>query len=151
LFDNLQTGHVPPGALSYGFRNGSHCTSGLKDVCILVVEDESLIRFMLVDELKEEGFDVCEAEDADQAIALIEQPREAFTLLVTDIHMPGLKNGLQVASLMRERHPHVPIVYATARPDALAGAGRLGPKDALLAKPFTPSELVTLVRQLLNG
>ena len=111
----------------------------VEDVCILLVEDESLIRLMLADELRQEGFDVCEAEDADHAIGLIRQPPKAFTLLVTDVHMPGFRTGLHVASEMRTRHPHVPIVYATARPDALSGTGRLGAQDArwqsLLPRP----------------
>jgi DNA-binding response OmpR family regulator len=105
---------------------------------------------MLAEELRHEGFDVCEAEGADHAIALIHQPPKALTLLITDIHMPGSRNGLHVASEIRAWHPQIPIIYATARPDALNGTVRPGAKDALLAKPFTPSDLMAVVRQLLN-
>lgn len=108
-----------------------------------------MIRLMLAEELDLEGFDVCEAEDGEHAVALIQEPPTAFTLLVTDIHMPGRWNGVDVAHSMRLHHPHVPIVYATARPDTVRD--RLGAKDTLLEKPFTPSELVALARQLLNG
>lgn len=151
MFDDLQTAGAAA-ARSSVFPEGSQWKSRwAEDVCILLVEDESLIRLILTEELKQEGFDVCEADDADHAIALIQQPPQALTLLVTDIHMPGLRNGSHVATEMRTRHPHVPIVYATARPDAFDGTTRLRVNDVLLPKPFTPSDLIAIVRQLLNG
>jgi DNA-binding response OmpR family regulator len=117
-------------------------------VCILLVEDELLIRLMLAEELEAEGFEVCVAEDGDRAEELIEDPAVAFTLLVTDIHMPGRLNGLGVARLMRERHPTVPVIYTTGRPDAV-GVVHLGADAVLVEKPFTPSELLATVHKLL--
>ena len=118
-------------------------------VCILVVEDEPVIRFLVAEGLAEAGFDVCEAEDGDRASVLIEDCPTPFTLLVTDIHMPGTLNGLAVASLMRVRHPSIPVIYTTGRPDALGAVGRLRDNEALLAKPFAPSDLLSLARRLL--
>lgn len=119
-------------------------------MCILFVEDEVLIRLMVVEELEREGFAVHAAEDAQQAIALLQKPPEPFTLLVTDIHMPGDLNGLDVAHRMRSQHPEIPIVYTTGRPDALDGFARLEAKEALLLKPYEPAELVIMVRRLLD-
>jgi DNA-binding response OmpR family regulator len=118
-------------------------------VCILIVEDEPLIRFLVAEGLSEAGFAVCEAEDGDRAAVLIKDCPTPFTLLVTDIHMPGTLNGLAVARLMRARHPLIPVIYTTGRPDALAPASRLRDNEILLAKPFTPSALLTLARRLL--
>jgi DNA-binding response OmpR family regulator len=118
-------------------------------VCILLVEDESLIRLMLAEELALAGFEVCEAADGTQAAGHIENPAVPFSLLVTDVHLPGEMDGIQVARLMRARFPDVPIIYATGRPDTLDRMGRLSAKEKLVPKPFVPSDLVAMVRQLL--
>jgi DNA-binding response OmpR family regulator len=117
-------------------------------VCILLVEDELLIRLLLAEELEAEGFEVRVAEDGDRAEELIEDPAASFSLLVTDIHLPGRLDGLDVARLMRERHPTVPIIYTTGRPDVV-GRDRLGADGVLVEKPFTPSELLSAVYKLL--
>jgi CheY-like chemotaxis protein len=70
---------------------------------------------------------------------------------VTDIHMPGSRDGIAVARLLRERRPDVPVIYMTGRPGVLNGLGQLGDSTVLLAKPFTPSRLLGAVRRLLDG
>ena len=115
------------------------------------MEDESLIRVVLAEELAYVGFEVCEAEDGTQAAALIETPPTDLSLLITDIHMPGGLDGIQVAHLMRARFPRVPIIYMTGRPDVLDRMGRLGATEALLAKPFTPSSLLAMAQRMLAG
>jgi DNA-binding response OmpR family regulator len=118
-------------------------------MCILLVDDEDLIRELLADELTFQGFEVCEAETGDQAAALITNPPKAFSLLITDIHMPGNTNGIEVGRLMRLHHPALPIIYTTGRPDTFAAIGPLGPKEALVAKPYTPTAIVDVARRLL--
>src|ERR1700746_2882209 len=93
---------------------------------ILLVEDEFLVRLIVAEELAGNGFEVCEAADGNQAHALIENPPTTFCLLVTDIHIPGRLNGLDVARLMRARDPDIPIVYTTGRPDVLQSVAPLG-------------------------
>lgn len=120
-------------------------------MCILVVEDEFLIRLIVAEELIKNGFVVCEAENGDQASALIEARPDAFTLLVTDIHMPGRLDGIEVARLLRERHPDIPVIYTTGRPDVIEALGPLGKREVLMPKPFAPSDLLAVVRRLLGG
>ena len=119
-------------------------------MCILLVEDDPLVRLVLAEELEREGFAVCQAENGDQAMALLRKPPAIFTLLITDIHMPGRLNGVGVARQMRRQHPDVPIIYTTGRPEALDEFDRLGAKQALVQKPYAPSELMVTVRQLLD-
>ena len=119
-------------------------------MCILLVEDEWLIRIMVAEELTEGGFAVREAESGDQASALIAQDPAAFTLLVTDIHMPGSLDGLAVARLMLARRPDLPVIYMTGRPDALNHLQPLGPRKVLLRKPFALADLVAAARRLLG-
>lgn len=116
-------------------------------MCILLVEDEQPIRALVVDALELAGFDVFEAGTGDRAVDLIEAPPKEFTLLITDIDLPGDRNGLAVGGLMRRRHPTLPIIYITGRPGAV---GPLGPKEALLPKPFRLQSLLRMVQDLLN-
>jgi DNA-binding response OmpR family regulator len=118
-------------------------------MCILFVEDEDLIRRIIADELDFHGFDVCEAHTGDHAASLIETSPKVFNLLITDIHMPGQRNGIEVARLMRLYHPNVPIIYTTGRPDMFALVGPLGAREVLLAKPYSSVHLVQTVRALL--
>jgi DNA-binding response OmpR family regulator len=116
-----------------------------------VVEDELLIRLLIMEELTRAGFQVCEAADGEQAAAIMEEPPAEFSLLVTDIHMPGRLDGIQVAQRMRTRFPTVPVLYTTGRPDVLEHVKSACPNEHVLEKPFEPSELLARVRQLLAG
>jgi len=115
---------------------------------ILIVEDEELIRLMLVEVLDEEGFEVFEASTGDEAAKLIDSP-DGFQAVVTDIHMPGERDGIAVGRHARSRHPAIPVIYCTGRPDALSGAGTLGHRDVLVRKPYAPSQVVVALRRFL--
>jgi DNA-binding response OmpR family regulator len=117
-------------------------------MCVLVVDDECLIRLIVAEELADAGFEVCEAADGMQAAALIREPPAAFSLLITDLHLPGTLNGMEVARLMRAHYPSVPIIYITGRPDVLNAMGRLGEREALVPKPFLLSELLRVAKRL---
>ena len=119
-------------------------------MCILLVEDEWLIRSMVAEELREGGFAMREAGDGDQASALIAENPAAYALLVTDIHMPGSLDGVEVARLLRARRPDIPVIYTTGRPDVLNALQPFGAKEVLLCKPFALSTLLTTVRWLLG-
>jgi DNA-binding response OmpR family regulator len=118
-------------------------------LCILLVEDEALVRDILAEELVEAGFEVLQAENGDEAARLIETGAAVFTLLITDIHMPGALSGRAVAQLMHRHNPCVPVIYITGRPDIFEGMGPLGENEAILSKPFRPSELLRKARGLL--
>jgi CheY-like chemotaxis protein len=67
---------------------------------VLVVEDETLIRELVAEELEDAGYTVVIANDADQAITILEA-RQDICLVFTDINMPGSKNGLKLAAAGR--------------------------------------------------
>ncbi len=119
-------------------------------MCILLVEDEWLIRSMVAEVLEEGGFTVREAGDSDQAFALIVEDPTAYTLLVTDVHMPGRLDGIGVARLLRARRPNLPVIYTTGRPDVLNALQPLGADEVLLCKPFALSDLLSAARRLLG-
>ena len=119
-------------------------------VCILVVEDEFLIRQLVSEGLQEAGFEVMEAATGDEAVDLITCLPNRFTALVTDFHMPGKTDGSAVAALIREKYPSMPVVIATGRPDIFRACWKHTLGYSLLRKPFTPHELVSLVQRLLD-
>jgi CheY-like chemotaxis protein len=117
--------------------------TGRFPVQVLVVEDETLIRNLLTEELIETGFQVIEASTAVEALAYIEAGG-GVDVVVTDVHLPGPLNGLDVAQYFRRSFPEIPVIIT---------AGNLGTTvieglGEFLPKPYTPLQAVGLVVQL---
>jgi DNA-binding response OmpR family regulator len=117
-------------------------------VCVLLVEDEPLILEIMSTSLRDAGYEVVEATDGVQAMALFDTLPTPISILVTDFHMPGGLDGAQIASRMRLASPGVPVVVATGRPDVMQPSWRDELGYVLLRKPYLASELVCLVRKL---
>ena len=115
-------------------------------MCVLVVEDDALIRLILVEELQEAGFHVKEAATGDQAIALLEEIDPPLAVLVTDIHMPGDHSGVDLAAYVHLHHPAARVIFTTGRPDSLRKGGQLWRNDVLVRKPYVPSEVIKVIQ-----
>ncbi len=113
---------------------------------ILLVEDEALIRIIVAESLADAGFDVAEAESGEAAMRLLDT-LDPLDLLLTDIQMPGSIDGNAVALAAKKRHPGLPVIYVTGRPDSLRNG--MGRSDAFIRKPFGPTEVLSLIRTLL--
>jgi DNA-binding response OmpR family regulator len=118
-------------------------------VCILLVEDEPLIRENMSESLMEAGFDVVGAGSGDEALSLFEARPGHFTLLVTDFHMPGEMDGAAIAARLRDHAPDLPVIIASGRPEIFKPTWRTALGYVLLTKPYRPRELVGLARSLL--
>jgi CheY-like chemotaxis protein len=81
---------------------------------VLVVEDELLIRMQAVSMIEEAGYDVVEASNADEAIAILEA-RTDIRIVFTDIEMPGSMDGLKLARYVRDRWPPIQLVVTSGR------------------------------------
>ncbi|MFB8791636.1 MAG: response regulator transcription factor [Potamolinea sp.] len=122
---------------------------------ILVVEDEDLIREMIVLALQEEGYEVVTAVDGRTALALLQdyEPTDGdfpFNLLVLDLMLPQL-NGLDLCRLLRYQGNHVPILILSAKAsetDRVLGL-EVGADD-YLTKPFSMREFIARCRALLR-
>ncbi len=107
---------------------------------VLFVEDDPLVREAVTRALEESGFEVLVAEHGEQAAALLDggaRPAVVFS----DIVMPGSVSGIDLAHLVRQRYPTLPVVLATgysARQAAIPGV-------QVLAKPYPIEKLVTLL------
>ena len=114
---------------------------------VLVVDDEPIVRDVVVRYLERDGYRTLEAATGDEARALLE--REWPSLVVLDVMLPGV-SGLELCRWIRSRS-EVPIVMLTAlgeEADRIVGL-ELGADD-YLTKPFSPRELAVRVRNLMR-
>ena len=113
---------------------------------VLVVEDESLLREMIAEELRDAGFTVLEAADGESATRIL-LGSERVDLLFTDIRLPGPLDGWEVAKLGRRARAALPVIYASGytvdRTGEVEGA-------IFLHKPYQPSQIVETIRRLLR-
>ena len=79
---------------------------------VLVAEDDVLVRVALAEELRAVGFAVIEASCADDALAFIRAGGKV-DLVFSDIHMPGVIDGRQLAELIARDHPGIPVILTS--------------------------------------
>lgn len=117
-------------------------------MCILLVEDDLAISGVVSEALREDGFDLVEAADGETGIACFEREPQRFTILITNVQLPGMVQGGDVAAHVRVRRPEVPIVTASGAPDALQECWN--PEDGfiVLIKPYRLHKLSGLVHFL---
>ena len=113
---------------------------------LLVVEDDFLVRLTLVDALTDGGFDVVEAGDAEEALALV-CDRADIAAMLTDINLPGGSDGFALAKAARVVRPDLPVVYASAYSYVTP---RQVPGSIMLNKPYPPEELIDALEALLG-
>jgi CheY-like chemotaxis protein len=109
---------------------------------ILVVEDEYMVRDMIVHELQMAGFEVLEAASAEDALAIMPTV-DRIDLLFTDIRLPGM-DGWQLAENIRGRHAQMPIIYASGYSDRVTPL----PHSKFLQKPYMPSQVLQAAANL---
>ena len=119
-------------------------------MCILIVEDEPLTRLLIEDILKEAGFKTIATESAAEASEMLTGYPDCFTCLVTDFNLSLEMTGADLIEHMRHFYPDVPIVLATASPEAVTGAWRREHRVELLLKPFGSAAMLDLVNRLLH-
>lgn len=114
---------------------------------VLIVDDDEVIRSLLRMTLPEEGFDLVEARDGEEALQLTDARAPALVLL--DWRMPGL-SGAEVLPELKRRHPDAPVIVLTAEPETQhrQTAESLG-ADVFITKPFSPLQLLATVERLL--
>lgn len=112
---------------------------------ILIVEDEALVRFDLVDFFTDAGWRVFDAEDADQAIVILDRHKEIRAVL-TDVQMPGSMDGVKLAHYVRERFP--PTVLFIVSGNAPIPESELPARARFLPKPFDPHKLLRQIESM---
>jgi putative two-component system response regulator len=115
---------------------------------ILVIDDEDVIRLLIVEILESAGYQVTSARSAERALALLDEAE--FDLVVSDVVMPGL-SGLELLEAVRARHASLPVILVTGAGtyDTLSQALTRG-AAGLVTKPFAHSDLQTAVAHALE-
>ncbi len=116
---------------------------------VLVVEDHEAVRRLAADVLRAHGYDVLAAAHGDEAVALAAASGARVDLLLTDVVMPRM-SGREVADTLRRQQPGLAVLYMSGyTADAIGQDAALDAGRHHLAKPFTPTELVQRVREVL--
>ena len=119
----------------------------LKQPIVLLVEDEPLVRLTQADVLREAGFWVVEAYNADEAFEILR--RKAYVRVVlTDVDMPGSIDGFEFARLVAQGWPEVGVLVTSGK--ALPRQGDLPHSAVFIAKPVRPAALVEQLHALME-
>ena len=117
-----------------------------------MVDDEPHIRRILHTILSKAGFEVLEANDGSEGLAVIASD-EAFDIVILDFMMPGA-TGLEVLSKIRSnpRRAETPVIFLTAKGlDTDRTAALAGGANDFLTKPFSPKKLLARIHEILDA
>lgn len=118
---------------------------------VLVVEDEAMVRDLVVDVLGSHGYTVVSASTPDEAEQVCRANPGTVRLLLADVVMPRM-NASQLAQRLLDLEPQIKVLYMSAYPeDAVLHSGRIGRAKHYISKPFTAQDLLKKVREALDG
>jgi len=116
---------------------------------ILVVEDEPVVRSLVVEVLNELGYETLEAGEASEALCITES-EQRIDLLISDVGLPGM-NGRQLADIARQQRPGLKVLFATGYAESFAANDFLGPDMAVITKPFAIDVFASKVGEMLGN
>lgn len=114
---------------------------------ILVLEDDEIIRSLMVDVLEEFGAHVTSFPSADEGMIFLERADDQVDLIVSDIQMPGLLNGFDLSRVVAHRWPSVPVLLTSGNTKM---ASELGCTVRFLPKPWSTQHLLECVQSALT-
>ncbi|HEY1863300.1 MAG TPA: PAS domain S-box protein [Roseiarcus sp.] len=116
---------------------------------VLIVEDEAVVRLLIVETLNDLGYQALETADSAAALRIL-QSSQRVDLLVSDIGLPGL-NGRQLADAARVTRPGLKVLFVTGYAEDAAGSAFLEPGMEIVTKPFTMEALASKIREMIEG
>lgn len=128
--------------------NALQCT--VLGVQVLVVDDDDGARAAMQRVFEQRGFSVLVADDAADALRVLERTHLPVDLLVTDVQMPGMP-GDALVTRVRECWPELPVLFVSGEPEYATLPELAGGRCRFLLKPFGPSELLESVQAVLSG
>ena len=113
---------------------------------ILVVEDDTIVRMLIVDVLEELDFKVLEADGSEQALETLKDVNQHIDLMMTDVGLP-IMDGRQLATEARNLRPALPILFASGYAETIEV-----PADMhVIGKPFSIDQLRDKVKEVLDA
>jgi CheY-like chemotaxis protein len=120
-----------------------------KQLQILCVEDDDLIRQVMAEGLRDAGYDVLEAKDSDDAIEQIGHSHH-IDLVFTDVQMPGHLDGMGLVEKIRRDNPRMPFIVTSGNGYQITERlRRFKSPMAFLSKPYTLSKVLEKLRELI--
>jgi CheY-like chemotaxis protein len=126
---------------------GSESTAGTETV--LVVEDEVLIRMVISAYLRDCGYKVIEAANADEAILVLQQEELTIDVVFTDTEMPGSMDGFGLSQWIRAKRQGLEVILVGSPARAADAAGELCESGPTLSKPYEPQVVLDRIKRLL--
>ncbi len=118
---------------------------------ILVVEDEFMVRELVCDSLRTNGYTILEASNGNEAIEIFSKNSQKIDLILTDVIMPTM-SGRKMVEILQKNHPGITALYMSGyTDDAIIKHGVLEPGMAYIQKPFSPKALIQKVQEVLEG
>ncbi|MET0182185.1 MAG: PAS domain-containing protein, partial [Caulobacterales bacterium] len=118
---------------------------------VLIIDDEAILRMLVVDVLEEAGYRVLQAATGPEGLRVLQSDKH-IDLLITDVGLPGGMNGRQVADAARVTRPALKVLFITGfAENAAVGNGHLEPGMIVVTKPFVITEFATKVRELIDS
>jgi CheY-like chemotaxis protein len=115
------------------------------DSTILVVEDDAIVRMLIVDVLEELEFKVLEAAGSEEALARLQDSALHIDLMMTDVGLPGM-DGKELAARARALRPELPVLFASGYAENIEVPAGM----AVIGKPFSIDQLRDKVRAILG-
>jgi nitrogen-specific signal transduction histidine kinase len=135
---SLSEGDTPEGALPDG------------SATILVMEDDPVVRSLSVQLLRSNGYDVIEASDSHEAVAMCASYEGPLHLILSDLVMPGM-SGIEACEEIRKLHPETRVLFMSGYEEEANASRIVGWKpEGFIQKPFTISNLLDKCRQILG-
>jgi CheY-like chemotaxis protein len=117
---------------------------------ILLAEDDEMVRELVIEIFREDGYTVLDAPNGAAALAISDRHEGCIDLLVTDLVMPGM-NGIELARRVCDSRPGIPVLFMSGyAEDAKERLGDLDEGRAFLQKPITPTKLSRKVREIFS-
>jgi Response regulator containing CheY-like receiver, AAA-type ATPase, and DNA-binding domains len=116
---------------------------------VLVLDNDVLVRMPICEYLRDCGYRVLEAANADEAKAILEKRDIKIDVLLSDIQMPGHMNGFAFVAWARSMRPGLVIVIAGTPERAANAAGELCEHGPILGRPYEPQTVLQRIKRLL--
>lgn len=109
----------------------------------LIVDDEPIVRMELSEIVRDCGYEPWEAGSTAEALGILERAGEAFSGLITDVNMPGTRNGMVLANHVQFMWPHIRIVVVSAGRKPFSG--ELPDNARFVPKPWNEEQLASAI------